>query len=230
MRLKTLYEECSLFEKRAQKVSLVDNTEPFLQHLSSLKDFDERIEFAEKHCEKKLGEGSSRSAYLLNKDFILKLALSEKGIAQNKTEAEVSKAGKPCINNVLVADSQFIWLIFRNSKKLTEERFEEIIGYPFKHVSDALYAKWNNESDKWKAHKDYEEIVKLPFFICVSESIYANDLLVGDLSKISSYRERDGQVIVADAGLSKEVFDDFYRSDSSSSSSSSSSPKTTEKS
>lgn len=227
MNLKSIFDECLLFERKAEDIRVVPNDEPFLQKLSNIKDFDDRIKFAEEHCEKKLGEGSSRTAFLLNKDFILKVAHNEKGLAQNRCEAEVSLEGKECVNNALVSDVEHKWIIFANSEKLTEKRFKEITGFSFSNFTDTLLAKFNNESDAWGDNKNYEEIEKLPFFLCVSEIVFANDLLIGDLSKISSYRERDGKVILADVGLSKKVWEQWYKSDSSSSSPST--VKTTEK-
>jgi len=229
MRIKVLFEECLLFQKRAEKVSVVDNTEPFLKQLSDIKGFDDRVAFAEEHCQKKLGEGSSRTAFQLSSDFIIKVAHNEKGLAQSKEEMQVSLEGRECVNNAIVADAEYKWIIFKNSEKITEKRFKEIVGCSFKHFTDSLFAKFNNESDRWPEHKDYGEISENPFFLCCAEIVFSNDLLLGDLSKISSYRERDGKIILSDVGFTKTVYRDFYEDDSSSSSSSST-VKTTEES
>jgi len=215
MRLKALYEECGLFEKKAQKVSVVENTEPFLQELSKIKDFDKRIEFAEKHCKKKLGEGSSRVCFQLNDEFIMKVSFNEKGCAQSKTEMK-PVVQRDCVNAALVADPDGKWIIFHMTQPLTEKKFKEIMGYSFTEFTNSLFYKFNQESDKWKKPKKYDEITENAFYCCIASLVYSADLLIGDLSKISSWKLKDGKVVLTDAGLDRDTYAAHYERETSS--------------
>ena len=216
------------FEKMANspttQVSVVDNSEPLLKQLSDIKEFDDRIKFAEEHF-KKLGEGSSRTAFQIDDSLILKVAHNEKGIAQNLVEMD-PKLQRPCINKAEVADAAGKWIIFPSNDTITEKRFKEIVGFGFKPFMNALFYKFNNESDKWSPPRDYEEIEKNPLFMCLMETVLFCDLQLGDLDKCSSWGEVNGKVVLRDAGLNREVYKDYYQSDSSSTSSSP--PKTSE--
>jgi hypothetical protein len=212
----SLFKRCHEFQKLAEKVSIVENTEPFLQRLSSLS-FKEAIKFCDEHCEKKLGEGSSRAAYMLNDDLMLKVAFNPKGNAQCKVEANISALQFPCVNNALVADPEGRWIIFQATEKVTEKRFKELTGMSFGHFTDTLFYKFNNESDEWSKPKEYDEIVKNPFFLCVSNLTFECDEQIGDIAKISSFGERNGKILIVDGGLSRDVFEEFYAGDSSSS-------------
>lgn len=218
MKPSVLHHECQLFATAAESVRVVDNTDPFLRRLSELKTFDQRIEFADRHCQKKLGEGSSRTAFDCGGGMVLKVSHNPKGIAQSLHEMDVSRSNFDCVNNAVVGDPEGKWILFEQSKELTEKRFDEIVGFSFKHFTTSLFSTFNNESDHWKEPSDYDEIKRSELFACCSAVVWKYDLLIGDLSKISSYRERDGKVLLADCGLSKDVHREHYQSTSSSSS------------
>lgn len=208
-----LFNRCKKFEVLAgelsvAKVSKEENTDPVLKKLSELKNFDDRIKFAKKNW-KLLGEGSSRTAFQINDDLIIKIAHNKKGLAQCLVEMD-PKAQRECTNPVIVADPLGKWLVMKETKKLTKERFKEIVGFGFEPFMNALFFKFNNDSDKWKSPRDYEDIEKCPLFNCLAELIFETDQQVGDISKISSVRELDGKVVLVDYGLSRQVFDKMY--------------------
>lgn len=221
----SLYEKCLKFQKLAQdlpKVSLKENSNPILEKLSSLKSFEDRVEFAKKHW-KFLGEGSSRTAFQVNDKIIIKIAHNDKGIAQNKTEMD-PKAQRSCTNPILLADAHGKWVLMKSTDSLTEKRFKEIVGFGFSPFMNALFYKFNNESNQWSQPREYNEIEKHPLFKCLSELILDTDQQIGDIDKISSWRESDGEVVLADYGLSRDVFRSYY-ADEDDSSSSSTTPK-----
>ncbi|SRR5258708_2529103 len=225
-----LIEKCSSFQKLAEdkKISVKKNTNPVLQKLSDIEDFDDRIEFAKKQWGKPLGEGSSRTVFGVNEDLIIKIAHNLKGQAQNTVEMD-PKTQRSCTNNIVVADAEGKWVIMQNTKPLTKERFKELVGFGFEQFTNALFYKFNNEeSDRWPLPRDYEKIEGSQLFVCLAELIFETDQQIGDVGKINSFRELDGRVVLADYGLSREVYKKYYKSDSSSSTSHSP-PKTSEK-
>lgn len=215
----SLYEKCSIFQKLAEKpkVSVEKNSSPILQELSSLKDFEERVDFAKEHW-KFLGEGSSRTAFEIDENLIIKIAHNDKGIAQNKVEMD-PKAQRPCTLPMVMADAEGKWIILKNTKPLKEKDFKAKIGIGFTQFMNALFYKFNNESDQWSPPRDYEEIEKLPLFNCLSDLIFKTDQQIGDIDKISSWRELDGEPVLADYGLSRDVFRSYYKDEDDSSSS-----------
>jgi len=220
-----LFEKCKLFMKRATelKVSLVENSDPILKQLSELKDFDDRVELAEEHWEK-LGEGSARTVFKISDDLIIKIATSDKGLAQCQVESEFDLQA-PCVATVVVADPKGKWIISHFTDTMTKDDFKKIIGYGFDNFMSCLFFAYNNESDQWeKEPKKYDEIRKLTLFKCLGSLVVSGSLLIGDISKPSSFGLRNGKVLLRDYGLDKETWIKWY--DDRSSSPSSSPPKT----
>jgi len=217
-----LLTKCDRFLKLAggAKVSVVENGDPVLKELGEIKDFEDRIEFAKKHW-KLLGEGSARAAFQVNEKLVLKVAINEKGLAQNYLEMK-PEMQTACTAKVYAADAEAKWILFQATKTITEKRFKELTGMGFGPYCKALWVKFDNNADP-DAPRDFEEIEDNPFFKCVSQLVLKNNLLVGDLGdgKISSYGEIDGKVVVRDYGMDIFLFSEMYREKSDSSSSSS---------
>jgi hypothetical protein len=203
-------------ELRVSRVSTQENNDPVLKQLSDIKLFDDRIKFAKDHW-KFLGEGSSRTAFEINDELIIKVSHNDKGLAQTKVEMN-PEAQRDCTVPVVVADAEGKWVVIRNSKPLPKTRFKELVGFGFDPFMDALYYKFNNETDE-KPPREYDEIEKHPLFICVAELIFSTDQQAGDILKPSSWRELDGKPVISDYGLDRETYQSLYNTDSSSSSS-----------
>ena len=205
-----LLEKCRSFMKRATelKVSLVENNDPILKQLSELKDFDDRVELAEKHWEK-LGTGSARAVFKISDDLIIKLAINKAGISQIKTEAQFDLQ-KPCVATVVVANPEGKWLISHFTETMTKEDFKKITGIGFDNFSSCLFYAYNNESDNWiREPKNFDQIKNHPLFKCVGELVVSG-ILIGDISKSSSWGIRQGQVYVRDWGLDKRTYSKEY--------------------
>lgn len=213
--IKALYEKCIKFEKAAS-ISVEKNTDPTLSELSELKSFDARIEFAKEHW-KLLGEGSSRTAFEIDEKLIIKIAHNDKGIAQNLVEMQPS-VQTDCVIQAVVADGKGKWIIFENSERLTKKDFKKIVGFGFDSFMNALFYAMNNESDKWSKPREFNEIKKNSLFRCVANLVFENQLLIGDISKASTWGMLNGKPIIRDAGLDKETYNKFYDDDSSTSS------------
>lgn len=212
----SLFDRCKKFWKTATelKVSLVENDDPFLKQLSELKDYDDRMDLAKKKFEL-LGEGSARAAFKISDDLILKVAMNDKGIAQNKVEGEF-ELQKPCVASVVAADAEGKWLIMHFTETMTKEAFKKIVGFGFDSFMNALFYAYNNESDSWVEPKEYDQIRKHSLFKCLGEMVVDGSCLLGDFDKTSSFGIRDGKVLLRDWGFSKDVHDEYYTDNSSS--------------
>lgn len=210
-----LYAKCSQFHKLA--ISLAENRDPVLKQISELKSYDDRKDLAEEHWEL-LGEGSARAVYRINKELVIKIAINDKGEAQNAVEMKVDLQ-KPCSNPVIAADAKGKWLITYYTDSITKEEFKDAIGFSFDTFMKALFYVFNNESDSKKAPQDYDEIRKCSMFQCVASMVIDGALLLGDVDKPSSWGKREGKIVIRDYGFNKPVFEANYKTDTSSSSS-----------
>lgn len=209
MKFAGVFRKIAHFDSTVKRMTVVKNSDPFLQKLTEEKDFKKRIEVA-KEVFDVLGEGSSRMVFDLPDDRVLKIALNEKGIDQNLFESH-PKMQTECTNKVLVADPEGKWLIVKKAKSLTEKRFKEMVGFTFDEFTDALFYKFNNESDM-KRPKKYEEIVEHPLYKCLLEMMVgSDDLQLGDVMRISSWGEVNDKPLLIDIGLSREIYKEHYK-------------------
>lgn len=213
--MQSLVQKCLNFKKLSEeaKISIEKNSNTILQELSDIKEFSDRVKFA-KDKWKLLGEGSSRTVFEINQELVIKVAHNEKGLFQNKVEMD-PKAQRNCTNPVVVADAEGKWIIIKHTSPITKEKFKDIIGFGFDQFMNALFYKFNNESDEWSPPKDYEEIERSDFFKCLSLLVLECDLQIGDLDKPSSYGELDGKVVLRDYGLNRKVYDKYYAKNNS---------------
>ena len=69
----------------------IDSTQAFnIEEFSKLHSFQKRVQYCNERLQR-LGAGSSRIAYKLNEERVLKIAKNSKGIAQNEKEADFGR-------------------------------------------------------------------------------------------------------------------------------------------
>lgn len=215
---KNIYKFCGDFSSRVSQITPLKIHDKVLSKLTSLKSFDERNDVANEHWEK-LGEGSARAVYRISKDLIIKIAINDKGLLQNKVEMKVDLQVS-CAIPVIVADPNGKWLITYFSEDLTKEKFKDITGFGFDMFMNSLFYAYNNESDN-KKPKEYDQIKNHLLFKCLGKMIIDANLLIGDLQKPSTFGIRNNKVYIRDYGFNKDVYEKEYNSGSNSSSSSS---------
>lgn len=177
-----------------------------LKNLESLETYQARRKYAEKNLEH-LSSGSSRIVYLTPQKTVIKLAKNEKGIAQNRAEAN-SKIKSKFINKVLKKADNFSWIESEYLEKLTPKKFENLTGFDFEDFGDSLKAELKDEEKP----DDFEKISKSELFKEILHVAKENDLLTGDLARISSWGFKDDHPVLIDSGLTKKIFEDFYES------------------
>jgi hypothetical protein len=178
--------------------------------LESLETFADRIKFAKKHL-KHLSSGSSRVVYLTPQNTILKLAKNDRGLAQNKVESNPKMKSK-FINKVKGFAKNHEWIHMEYRDKITTKQFEKMTDIPFKEFGDAIkygLRKLTSKPDR-KEPKNFDSIKSSKIykeFLRLGEEF---QLMPGDMARISSFGEHDGHPILLDAGLTKNIFDEFY--------------------
>jgi hypothetical protein len=187
-----------------------------LKNLEELENYNSRKEYAEKNL-KHLSSGSSRIVYLTPEKTILKLAKNDKGIAQNKAESNPKMKSK-YLNEVISSAKDNSWMETHYLDKITVKDFEEMTDLKFEDFGDAIrYAlKSVSGNTDIKKPKNFDEVEKSEIYKEVKKVGAEFKLMPGDLARISSWGTKDGRPVLIDAGLTKDVFADFYESSSSS--------------
>jgi hypothetical protein len=200
-----------------------DKTQIVLDRLEKLETFTAREKYADRNFQR-LSSGSSRVVYqadLTGQRGVIKLAKNERGFAQNKTEANPKMKSK-YINKVLNHAKDFLWIAVPFVEKITEKQFKELTDVDFKEFSEALSyglksVSGNKDRDK---PQDFESIAKSDIYQELVKLGKEFHLLPGDMGRISSWGQIDNHPVLIDAGLTRDVYDDFYEDDSSTNNSS----------
>lgn len=194
----------------------------------SLTSFSKRVAYCNEHLQR-LASGSSRIAYKIDDEKVLKLAKNKKGIAQNEVEADgfVQKAYDSIVAKVFNVDQNRLWLEMELAKKITPARFEHLLGFSIDYLSYYLRifemennpskfnAKYYINSLKSRIPADVKDLLDNSEFVNSITSLMVDmDMPAGDLGRISSYGEvvRNGNptVVIIDLGLTNRVYSDFY--------------------
>lgn len=196
-----------------------DDLKTILKNIDQLENYKSRKEYAEKNL-KHLSSGSSRVVYLTPNDTVIKLAKNDKGIAQNKAECK-SNAKSKYLNKILNCSDNYFWLESPFLKKITVKDFREMTGLDFDDFGESIRfgLKSVTEHDKDKPKK-FDKVSKTEIYKEMQKIGKEYKLMPGDLARISSWGTKNDIPVLIDAGLTKEVFEDYYESGSSSSSSS----------
>jgi hypothetical protein len=189
-----------------------DDLKTILKNLQKLKTYSARKKYAEKNL-KHLSSGSSRIVYLTPEKTILKLAKNDKGIAQNKAESNPKMKSK-FLNKILGHASNYAWIQTSFLKKITEKQFKKMTGIDFDDFGEAVrFGLRSVSSSKNKEEPDnFEEVSETDIYKEMVDIGKRFKLMPGDIARISSWGTKDDRPVLIDAGLTKEVFEEFYES------------------
>ena len=187
-----------------------------LKNIEGLETYAARKTYAEKNL-KHLSSGSSRIVYSTPEDTIVKLAKNDKGIAQNKAESNPKMKSK-FLNEVISSAANNSWMETHYLDKITTKQFEEMTGLKFEDFGEAIRYGLRNVSENTDMGKpkNFDEVEKSEIYKDLKDVGEKFKLMPGDLARISSWGTKDGRPILIDAGLTADVFADFYESSSSS--------------
>jgi len=197
-----------------------------LETFKSLRSFSKRIKYCNDNLQR-LASGSSRIAYKVDDDKVLKLAKNKKGIAQNNVEKDwfVQKSYPDIVAKVFDVDENDLWLEMELAKKLTPNKFKQILGFSIQSLDYYLIAFDIERTGKtrYSTPEDYRASIPSEELSVINESEFTNQLTdlisnmnmpIGDFGRLSSFGEciRNGKpaVVIIDMGLSKQIASDFY--------------------
>ncbi len=186
-----------------------------LSNLEKLETYNARKKYAERNLEH-LSSGSSRIVYLTPSKTIVKLAKNDKGIAQNKAEANPEMKSK-YLNPIISCAKNHSWCETHYLEKITEKEFLEMTGLNFDEFGDSLRYGLKDVSGNKDIEKpeNFEKVSKSDIYKELRDVGEKFKLLPGDIARISSWGTKDGRPVLIDAGLTRDIFDKFYEDSSS---------------
>lgn len=192
-----------------------DDLKTVLSNIEKLETYNARKNYAERNL-KHLSSGSSRIVYLTPGKTIVKLAKNDKGIAQNKAEANPKMKSK-YLNEIIGCAKNYSWCETYYLDKITEKEFEEMTDLKFNDFGDSIRYGLRNVSGNTDKEKpeNFDEVSKSDIYKELKDIGEKFKLLPGDMARISSWGTKDGRPILIDAGLTRDIFDEFYEDSSS---------------
>ncbi len=181
--------------------------------LKNIKSFAGRVKYISQKLEK-IGAGSSRAAFLIDDNTVLKLALNKKGLAQNNVESDVANMYDIVPEKIDADYDNDTWLIVKRAKKLTSpKRFNEITGITWENFVAALVYELEGRRHGKKVPKpdNMETLWEHEFFSPVVDMAINYDMPIGDLLRLGSYGEINGKPVLLDSGLTQDVYQEYYK-------------------
>lgn len=208
-----LFNKINFFSSIAKSESLPPNStnlKTILSNIESIDTFQAKKKYAEINL-KHLSSGSSRLVYLSPSKTIIKIAKNPKGIAQNKAEAN-PKLKSPLLNKIISHSKDYSWIQTTFLNKLTEKEFQSQTNINFKDFAISIKYELQNISETSKAKpKNFDSISSSKFFKEISNVAKKSNLMPGDIARISSWGQLNNHPVLIDAGLTKPIFDEFYK-------------------
>ena len=182
------------------------------EYLSSL-DAEEAFEYCTRELGENVGEGSSRAVFQIDDVQVLKLALNEKGIAQNRVEASTKEMKSPLFPYILYVDDNNKWLVTEYVLPAEGKDFEHCLGFGcghfFYHIIESI--KGLKYDGGMSAYED--EFVPYfgdsEFYRLLAKYILDYDIPIGDIQRIENWgvTKRNGKdtLVILDPGWNKET-------------------------
>lgn len=170
---------------------------------------------------KKIGKGSSRIVYPIDNKTVLKLALNQKGIIQNREEVSLSKELN-CVAKIFDYDPDFRWLESERAlKEGVTQKFKTLTGLSFKKFMWLLQYYSTEEQiigyltkilPKKEVDFYLEFINSNELFIELKKAMEEFSLMEGDIARISSWgiSQETGKPILIDYGFTSQTRNFYY--------------------
>jgi len=184
-----------------------------LNAFKKIQDEGDRFAYALENLEL-LGEGGSRTVFLLSSRFALKVAQNDRGKSQNATEAAISADPKfgQVIARVRQHAPDFSWAVSDLVRPLTSEaEFKNVFGMPFEEFVHGVQGRdslrWNGGNPAWKVsgrndpHRD-ETVGTHGIMQALRELVSSKKLHTPELQFIDHWgKTGDGRIVILDYGV-----------------------------
>lgn len=191
-----------------------------IEEFKSIRSFKDRIKYCSQRL-KILGTGSSRRAYKVDDEKVLKIAINRKGIAQNETETDYGISMYQIAPVIFdFDDEKFLWIESEFARPINQKEFRDLTGYDFNKVCEAFvkysmdrkgkkYNPSNLTQEEYNSMWDDEGFISDMF-----RYIGDYDIPYGDLLTLKHYgvvmRKGKPHVVLIDTGLNNNVWENYY--------------------
>jgi hypothetical protein len=173
-------------------------------------DIHKQFEYANSFLDR-IGFGSSRIVYIYSSKYVLKIALDQKGLAQNEAEVDVytNPKTKAIVTKIVnYDDKNYNWLVSEMVDPLVNPKQFEATGTDWKTFVEDV-KKLLSASDK---NEDTTSIEASEFSKKVVDTIISNQLMIADIRTLNHWgKTADGRIVLLDYGYNKDVHIKHYQ-------------------
>ena len=174
------------------------------------------------HLGRRLGKGSSRAAFQINDNAVIKVALNEKGVAQNRAESDwyLTEHYSYIFPKLYYEDENDRYIISEHIIPLTRPLFKKTVGIEFNRYCEFLKSVYDEYSRKrWKmGDMSNDEVVELvnnnEWLMEIYNYMTDFNPPCGDMLRRTHYGlvNRDGtpNVVLMDYGLTQDIGEKYY--------------------
>ena len=121
------------------------------------------------------------------------------------------------LNEIIDYSKDYNWIQTHFLEKIKASDFKEMTGIDFNDFGDSISYGLKNVSDSPDKKKpdSFNEVSKSEIYKEMDKIGKKFKLMPGDLSRISSWGIKDDHPVLIDAGLTKDIYEDFYEDSSS---------------
>lgn len=191
------------------------------EQLKSIPSFKGRLKYCIDTLGFRIGSGSSRTCFQLDDNRILKLAMNEKGIAQNSVEGQrdyyLEGLGvRPEIYNETDFDNN-LWIVCEYVLPAKKADFKKVLGITWDEYVDFVFTSGSQQGrGRGQQMLDWETFGNMlennEQLKAINDYITNYDAPIGDLLRITNYGlSKNNGIVILDTGLDDWVFDNYYR-------------------
>lgn len=186
-----------------------------MEQFKTIKGLDQKLRYLQSTL-KQVGEGSSRTVFQLDKDFVIKLAKNPAGTGQNRAESTVCTIDKGLELFAKVAEigEGYEWLKSEYAVPMTEESFQQSTGVPWKTFTSAMFAAFPEKVKGGQAtpqsQQALQSLANNQWFKRVLNVMKGCKYEPGDMTKLDSWGTVNGRAVVVDSGFTEAVQQAFY--------------------
>ena len=156
-------------------MGFVPNMAIDFSHLTSLGSYTARMKYMQAQSTM-LGKGSSRAVFDIGEGQVVKLAINDKGIAQNYAESSLSDNDNPILSKVFDVDAMGRYIVAEKAKKMNSAAFKKMTGQTFGTFAGEM--RWSDRM----AHRGGVKTTS-SFAEKVKQWALRNNVMPGDLGR-----------------------------------------------
>ena len=210
----------------------IDSTQAFnIEEFSKLHSFQKRVQYCNERLQR-LGAGSSRIAYKLNEERVLKIAKNSKGIAQNEKEADFGRNNYGITTYVYDVDSDnYTWIEMELAYPIKKSEVKSLIGVDFSQLigiicymhdeyarpGEKIFERYNQDPSSIKKIMEDEVYTENNEFLYRLYTFLSDfqPKIVSDYCHIKNWgkvlRNNTWEMVIVDDGFDENVAKLYYR-------------------